>query len=94
MKIIKVSTKKGQNMYLNAMNFEGVYLHEIYNNYSPAKAQAWEWCRAKCNEEHGKAFGICSHNTFGFSVSWVTDEGMRIETPQNSYLIVGSLVEV
>lgn len=39
------------------------------------------------SEEHD-AFSIISHNSFGFNVSWLCKDGMRIETPQNSYLVV------
>lgn len=85
---IKATTKKGQNMLKNAKNFEGYTLNEVYGKYSSAKYNAFVYCLHKASAENGKNFHICSHNTFGFSVAWEVENGVRIETPQNSYLIV------
>ena len=85
---IKATTKKGQNMIASANNFEGYTLNEVYGTYSTAKYQAFYDCLMKAQAENGKNFHICSHNTFGFSVAWETAEGVRIETPKNSYLIL------
>lgn len=86
--IIKSTTKKGQNMISKAHNFEGYTLNEVYGTYSPAKFNAYRYCIEKCAAENGHNFHICSHNTFGFSVAWETAQGVRIETPQNSYFVV------
>ena len=86
--IIKSSTKKGQNMLQNARKNEGMFLDDVYGKYSPEKHHAWLDCFYKCAGENGHNFHICSHNTFGFSVAWETEKGMRIETPKNSYLIL------
>ena len=88
MTVIKSTTKKGQNMLNRAKNFEGYTLNEVYGTYSTAKICAFYDCLTKAQAENGKNFHICSHNTFGFSVAWEVENGMRIETPQNSYLIV------
>ena len=85
---IKATTKKGQNMLQSAKNFEGYTLNEVYGNYSNAKYNAFVYCLNKAANENGKNFHICSHNTFGFSVAWEVENGMRIETPKNSYLIL------
>lgn len=85
--IVKGSTAKGQGLFYTAVTTKGVYLRDVYKSWSVAKERAWEWCRAKCLEENGCDFHICSCNTFGFSVAWIVDEGMRLETPNNSYLI-------
>lgn len=87
MTTIKASTKKGQTMLNNAKNHEGVYLWQVYGNASRAKENAWEWCFEQFTKENGRNFRIISHNTFAFSVAWETEEGTRIETANNSYLI-------
>ena len=69
------------------VNDEGYYLSEVYSSYSQAKQNAWEYCLNLCNKENGHNFHIISHNTFGFSVAWYVSEGVRIETPKNSYLV-------
>lgn len=86
--IIKGTTKKGQNMMANAKNFEGYTLNEVYSKYSPAKFHAFYDCVLKAQAEGGKNFHISSHNTFGFSVAWEIEQGVRIETPKNSYLVL------
>lgn len=87
MTIINKNTTKGKNMILNAMNYQGFFLDDVYGSYSRAKKNAWEYCLALCEKENGDLFHIFSHNTFGFSVAWETPEGTRIETAKNSYLI-------
>lgn len=85
---IKGTTKRGHEMTIRARYHEGVYLDEVYNKPSTAKERAWEECREMCRTECGRAFHICAHNTFGFSVAWRVSDGWRIETPQNSYFII------
>lgn len=85
--IIKATTKKGQNMLQSAKNFQGVTLNEVYGKYSNAKYNAFVYCLNKAAAENGKNFHIYSHNSFGFSVAWEVENGVRIETAQNSYLI-------
>lgn len=88
MKTIKGTTKKGQEMLRKAVNNEGRYLWEIYDTFSKAKNNALESCFNLCFNENGTDFHICSHNTFNFSVAWEVENGMRMETAQNSYLIL------
>lgn len=87
MTIIKATTKKGENMIASAKNFEGYTLNEVYGSYSAAKYHAFVDCVHMCQAENGKNFHICSHNTFGFSVAWEVENGVRIETPKSSYLV-------
>ena len=95
-KIIKGSTKFGQNLLARASRFEGTDLSDVYGSWSSAKASAMRDCRAWCEETKGYDFRIISHNTFGFSVAWRYDnpdtgETMtRIETPSGTYIIDGS----
>ncbi len=88
MLIIKSTTKKGKAMIEAAKNNQGIFLDDVYGKHSPAKHHAWVDCFYKCSGENGKNFHICSHNTFGFSVAWEVENGMRIETPKSSYLIL------
>ena len=88
MTIIKGTTKKGNDMLKRASYNEGYYLHEVYGSSSTAKNNAWDYCRQKCFTENGENFRIISHNTFSFSVAWEVEKGTRIETAQNSYLIL------
>ena len=86
--VIKSTTKKGQNMLQNASKNEGFFLDDVYGKHSPAKHHAWLDCFYKCSGENGKNFHIYSHNTFGFSVAWEVENGTRIVTPKNNYLVV------
>jgi len=88
MTIIKGTTKKGQSMIERASNYDGFRLWDVYDTFSAAKARAWDYCYEKCLAEKGESFSIISHNSFGFSVSWIVKNGVRIETPKNSYLVI------
>lgn len=84
---IKGTTKKGQNMINKAKNFAGYTLHDAYKSFSREKENAYNDCLRWCNEENGHNFHIISANTFGFSVAWEVENGIRIETKDNSYLV-------
>ena len=84
---IKKETKRGQNLIDRSKTFKGTRLEDVYSSYSQAKLSAWQDCYNKYLEEDGNNFHIISFNTFGFSVAWEVADGVRIETPQNSYKI-------
>lgn len=89
MRVVKESTAFGKKLIAKGSRYEGTYLYQIYDKWSYAKQKAFDWCYDQYlqSEEH-TAFSIISHNTFGFSVSWLCKDGLRIETPKNSYLVV------
>ena len=87
MKTIKATTKRGQALIESAKRYEGYNLRDVYSSYSYAKRNAWEWCYNQYIKDNGTNFHICSHNSQTFTVAWETDEGVRIETAYNSYLI-------
>lgn len=89
---VKLSSSRGKKLFEMGSHYEGVYLYQIYDRYSDAKRRAFEWCYNEyLNSDNHDGFSIISYNTFGFSVSWLCEidgvDGMRIETPKNSYFI-------
>lgn len=84
---IKPTTKKAEQMRARAKHYDGYELRDVYESYSDAKASAYKWCFDQCCREGGWNFHITSHNTFGFTVAWDMLDGVRIETPSNSYFI-------
>ena len=89
MKIVKYSTKEGKRLCAIGQKWEGNELWQVYDHWSSAKQDAWDNCYQEfCDTPGAENFGICSHNCQGFSVSWFTPDGMRLETPYNSYLVV------
>lgn len=89
MRVVKENTSLGKKLISMGSRYEGSELYQIYDKWSSAKQRAFDWCYEQylASEEH-EAFSIISHNTFGFSVSWLCKDGLRIETPKNSYLVV------
>ena len=89
MRVVKESTSLGKKLIERGLRYEGTDLYQIYDKWSDAKQRAFDRCYDQylASEEH-EAFSIISHNTFGFSVSWLCKDGLRIETPKNSYLVV------
>ena len=89
MKIVKYSTKEGKRLCAIGQKWEGRSLCHVYEHWSSAKQHAWDKCYQEfCDTDGAENFGICSHNCYSFSVSWFTPDGMRLETPYNSYLVV------
>lgn len=91
--IIKGSTKRGQRLIETGTHWEGNWLHQVYDKWSTSKQYAFDVCYDKylATPEH-TAWGICSHNTFAFSVSWCGlyegENALFIETSQNSYVVL------
>lgn len=92
-KIIKASTKKGQQLINSASYVEGFFLKDVYDSYSSSKQAGWNYCYGKyINTPERDNFHICSHNTFQFSVAWKGvwggERAMFLETASNSYIIL------
>ena len=88
----KFSTKRGKEIVDRVSHYEGFYLWQVYDKFSPAKRRAYDYCMEQYyNTENHELFSICSHNTFQFTCGWFgTKDGERIarlETANNSYLV-------
>lgn len=89
MRTVKVETKLGQQLLNRGENYEGFYLEDVYKYPSIQKGIAWKNCFDMFKEcEGATGFGICSHNTFAFSVSWFDKGGMHLITPNNHYYVL------
>lgn len=89
--IVKSTTKRGQALLARAENYEGYYLKDVYKEPSIQKEIAWMECFSMFKScEGATGFGICSHNTFTFSVSWCDFHGMHLITPTNHYYVLYS----
>lgn len=87
--LLSEETKKGQEIIALGSRWEGNDLCQVYDKWSADKQKAfddaWEMYR---NARHGDSFGICSHNSFGFTVSWLSDDGLTVLTKDTEYLVV------
>ena len=92
MRIIKAGTKEAQRWIISARFHQGKTLYDVYDKPSKAKKEAYDSCWASFVEEAGVDFHMISHNTYGFTVAWNTNAGLRIETPQHSYLVEGGIL--
>lgn len=89
MREVKASTALGKRLLAIGQQREGTFLNQVYTTWSAEKEKAWDECYEEyCNTDGAEQFGICSHNTFSFTVSWFTPQGMRLETSKNSYLVI------
>lgn len=87
MRTLRATTKQAQR-FINAYNIsDATSLDELYRKPSYNKINAYNWCLEQFAKENGKGFRITGAGTFTFSVAWMTDAGLRVETAQNSYLI-------
>lgn len=89
MREVKASTALGKRLLAIGQQWQGTFLCQVYDKWSSEKEKAWNECYEEyCNTEGAEQFGICSHNTYSFTVSWFTPQGMRLETSKNSYLVI------
>lgn len=89
-KTINANTKRGQ-AYINEYNNNGRYhyysIEQAYNKPSQAKINAWDQCKKWCDEDNGKGIKITGKNCNMFTVMYESEEGLHVETAQNSYII-------
>ena len=89
MREVKASTALGKRLLAIGQRWEGTFLYQVYDKWSYEKEKAWDECYEEyCNTEGAEQFSICSHNSYSFTVSWFTPQGMRLETSKNSYLVI------
>ena len=85
---VKGNTKRAKELRGRAIRYEGYYLDDVYDRVSRAKETAYRECRLMCDSEGGHVFRVCGHCISNFSVSWRVENGWRLETYRNSYLIL------
>lgn len=64
---------------------EGVYLSDVYVNYSVNKEHAYNYCLRLCKEFNGRGFRIVSHNCQNFSVQF------EFENPLNGCIMLAHI---
>jgi hypothetical protein len=89
---LKASTKAGQQIISRGEHWEGDNLYSVYEKPSEAKQKAFDRCwNLFCEMVNSEMFGICSHNTHSFSVSWYAEfeqePVMVVITRDNNYMV-------
>ena len=87
--VLGEGTRKADEIITLGCRYEGYWLNQIYDRWSQAKQEAYDlaWDMYR-NSRHGNTFGICSHNSFGFTVSWLSDDGLTVLTRDTEYLVI------
>lgn len=85
-------TGKKARSYVN--QYSRIYipltLDDVYNSYSVAKLNAWEYCQRKCDNMNGRRLTVLSHNSNFFTAAFEythPDTGvlmLHVETYANS----------
>ena len=86
-------TGKKARSYVNQYDriYNPVTLDDVYNTYSVAKRNAWEYCQRKCESMNGRRLTVLSHNSNFFTAAFeYTHPGtgvlmLHVETYTNSY---------
>jgi hypothetical protein len=56
---------------ITAYNNSTAYgLYDVYDSFSQAKSQAWDYCKELCNKYNGYALKVVSFNTFMFTAGF------------------------
>ncbi len=87
MQTINKETKRGKSFIMAFANSSAKVLRDVYKRFSNKKQNAYDNCCLKCDKENGSQFCIISAGRYTFSVGWLTDDGLRVETAKGSYLI-------
>lgn len=87
MQTINKETKRGKSFIMAFANSSAKVLRDVYKRFSNKKQNAYDNCSRMCDKENGSKFCIISAGRYTFSVGWLTDDGLRVETAKGSYLI-------
>lgn len=49
-------------------------LYDAYKSFSPAKVQAWDYCRRLCYERGGHGLKVLTANTFRFTAGFTFED--------------------
>ena len=87
--VLSEYSKRGQEILSKATKWDGSTLNQIYDRWSQEKQDAYDLAYEMYrNSRNGISFSICSHNTFGFTVSWLHDDGCTFLTKNTEYLVI------
>lgn len=87
MTTIKATTKQAQGFIKSYNRATATTLNDVYGSYSTAKARAFRYCMERVEKENGNRPRIISSNCNVFTFAFLVDNGLRVETAQNSYFI-------
>lgn len=92
MKELKLSTKRGMEVYKMGCTCMWSGLNNIYDRWSEAKQNAYDECwNEYIKDKNAYGFGIGNANTFGFTCSWLSkidgEEVMIVKTRLSDYLV-------
>lgn len=88
MKRVKATTQKGQHFISAYQTSTSHSVKEYYKNASSAKISAENSILRAIGEAFKHTYRVLSGNSFFFTAAYQSAEGLVIETPGNSYLIV------
>ena len=87
--VLSEYSKKGKEIIARASRWEGYTLSQVYERPSLAKQKAYDDCyEMYCNSFKADSFGICSHNSQMFTVSWVSDNDIVYLTNKTEYHVI------
>lgn len=88
MKRVKATTKNGQHFISAYQTATSHSVKEYYKNASYRKVSAENSILRSIGEAFRHTYRVLSGNSSFFTAAYKTDEGLVIETPANTYLVV------
>lgn len=87
MTTIKATTKQAQRFIESFNRATATTLNDVYGRCSTEKWRAFRYCMDIMQKENGNRPRIISSNCNVFTFAFQVDNGLRVETAQNSYFI-------
>ena len=87
--VLSEYSSAGKKIISRASHYDGYYLHQVYDRPSDAKRSIYNDLFDRYAQTEGaQAFSICSHNGFGFTVSWVEPGEVVYFTKDHEYHVI------
>lgn len=92
MKELKLSTKRGKEVYAIGCHCPWASLSNLYDKWSYSKQKAYDkYCEEYLQDPNATDFGIGNANSYSFTCSWLTtkdnEDVMIVKTKSNDYLV-------
>ena len=88
MKRVKATTKQGQRFIAAYANATSHSVKDFYKTASYAKISAENSILRSIGEAFKNTYKVLSGNSFFFTAAYKSADGLVVETPGNSYIIV------
>ena len=87
--VVAEGTKASEHLLAKFGRYEGYTLEQVYSRPSSTKQKLFDDCYSMyASDPRATSFSICTHNSYMFTVSWLTSDRLIGLTRDNEYHLI------